>query len=209
VDYDGVRSGDLVNKINAALVKSDWLVLVMTPAALRSQWVTGEVNAALHRVNSKRMKGVIPFVMKKCRESDIPPLWAALHRYDATGDYHLARDGLLQALGLIEPLPQDTDDLPDPFGRTLTNDSWLGRPAFSTVCTWCVHWEPAIRVHVCKAFPKTTMGIPDEIWDGKNLHMEPYGPQPNNITFAPAPEATAIPPELLAAYEQARNKRGA
>jgi hypothetical protein len=107
VDYQGVESGSFVQKINEGLTGRQWLVLVMTNAALGSQWVQNEVNAALHQVTLRRMRGVIPFMMTRCDEAHIPPLWAQLHRYDATRDYETARDGLLRAMGL--PLPSVKD----------------------------------------------------------------------------------------------------
>ena len=85
-----------------------WLVLVMTPAALTSEWVQDEVNAALHQVRGKRMLGVIPFVMTVCDEGLIPALWAHLHRYDATTGYEAVRDGLFAALGLSRSAKPDT-----------------------------------------------------------------------------------------------------
>ncbi len=74
----------------------------MTNAALRSTWVQAEVNAALHQVNIGRMRGVIPIMMTRCDDAVIPPLWAQLHRYDATQDYETAREGLLRAMGLAQ-----------------------------------------------------------------------------------------------------------
>jgi hypothetical protein len=76
VDYQGIASGRFVQKINEGLSGRQWLVLVMTNAALRSTWVQAEVNAAIYQVNSGRMRGVISFVMTRCDEAQIPPLWA-------------------------------------------------------------------------------------------------------------------------------------
>jgi hypothetical protein len=100
VDTERVPSGDFLRKINEGLAGRQWLVLVMTPDALRSTWVQQEVNAALYQVNFSRMLGVIPFMAQACDERDIPPLWAHLHRYDATRDYASALAGLLHALSL-------------------------------------------------------------------------------------------------------------
>jgi Restriction endonuclease/TIR domain len=91
VDTRGLTSGNFIRKISEGLAGRQWLVLIMTPAALGSEWVQEEVDAALYQVKVKGMLGVIPF---------IPPIWAPLHRYDATGSYELARDGLLEAIGL-------------------------------------------------------------------------------------------------------------
>ena len=69
VDYQGVASGSFVQKINEGLSGRQWLVLVMTNAALGSTWVQDEVNAALHQVNLGRMRGVIPLMMTRCDEA--------------------------------------------------------------------------------------------------------------------------------------------
>jgi hypothetical protein len=123
VDYQGVESGSFVQKINEGLTGRQWLVLVMTKAALGSQWVQNEVNAALHQVALGRMHGVIPIMMTRCDDAVIPPLWAQLHRYDASKDYEPARDGLLRALGL--PVPPAKDDQHSPHqevARQMTPD---------------------------------------------------------------------------------------
>ena len=55
-------------------------------------------------------------------------------------------------------------------------------PIYSEVCTRCRHYDrDPERVRQCAAFPD---GIPMEIWQGKNLHREPY-PGDSNIQFAP------------------------
>jgi len=100
VDDARITSDDFIRKINEGLTGRQWLVLVMTPDALRSPWVQGEVNAALLQVRQGRMLGVIPLVAQPCQDADIPPLWATLQYYDAVRGYDTARGGLLSALGL-------------------------------------------------------------------------------------------------------------
>src|SRR6476620_6121288 len=87
VDDVRITSDDFIQKINEGLVGRQWLVLVMTPDALRSPWVQTEVNAALNQVRKGRMFGVIPMMAEPCDDADIPPLLDALHRYDATRNY--------------------------------------------------------------------------------------------------------------------------
>jgi hypothetical protein len=123
VDYQGVSSGSFVQKINEGLSGRQWLVLVMTNAALGSRWVQNEVNAAIHQVNIGRMRGVIPIMMTRCDEAHIPPLWAQLHRYDATKDYEAARDGLLRAMRLSLPPAKDVQHSPrQEVARQMTPD---------------------------------------------------------------------------------------
>jgi len=106
VDTSGITSDDFVKKISEGLAGRQWLVLVMTQAALASPWVQREVNAALNEHTAGRMLGVLPLVMHPCQEHDIPLLWRPLHRIDATRDYQAALAGVLRAFGLAAPAGQ-------------------------------------------------------------------------------------------------------
>jgi TIR domain len=100
VDTSGIPSGSFVAKISEGLAGRQWVVLVMTPEALASPWVRAEVESGLNEYHAGRMLGVIPFVMRPCRDDEIPVLWRTLHRYDATRGYEAGRDQLFVALGL-------------------------------------------------------------------------------------------------------------
>ncbi len=50
------------------------------------------------------------------------------------------------------------------------DDSELAVPTFSSVCTFCQHWNRKSG-RTCKAFPK---GVPMEIWLGENDHRTPF-----------------------------------
>jgi formylglycine-generating enzyme required for sulfatase activity len=123
VDNARITSDDFIKKINEGLTGRQWLVLVMTPDALRSPWVQAEVNAALLQVRQGRMMGVIPLVAQPCNEADIPPLWATLQYYDTMRGYDTARGGLFSALGLtpgrsappVQPAPPTYAAPPDRF----------------------------------------------------------------------------------------------
>jgi hypothetical protein len=105
VDQDGLRDGDIIQRINDALSHADWLILVQTPEAARSQYVNMEVGAALTRVMNGLMQGVIPIIAKPCDLREVPPLWQTLRYYDATQDYPGALTQLEQALGLDKAPP--------------------------------------------------------------------------------------------------------
>lgn len=51
-----------------------------------------------------------------------------------------------------------------------TLDEGHRHSAFSPICSYCIHLTN-IGSHACDAFQR---GIPDEIWNGKNDHTEPY-----------------------------------
>jgi hypothetical protein len=100
VDVEGIRSGNFMQAIDKALAECDWMVLILSPSALESQYVPEETYTALHRVKQGYMKGVIPVLVAQCAPGSIPPQWDVLHRYDATQDYATALAGVVHALGL-------------------------------------------------------------------------------------------------------------
>lgn len=101
VDVTGMDPGNFMERISQALDDSDWLLVVLTPAALASPYVKLEVDAALHRVQQGFMRGVIPVVAEQCAPRSIPALWDILHRFDASSDYNTALMSLLRALGMV------------------------------------------------------------------------------------------------------------
>lgn len=107
VDVAGITHGNFMQRIDEALEHCDWLVLVLTPNALASQYVKDEVYAALHRVKQGYMRDVIPMLAAPCAPGTIPAQWDLLHRYDATQDYAAALAGVLRAVGLppLAPTP--------------------------------------------------------------------------------------------------------
>jgi hypothetical protein len=103
VDTGGITSGSLVAKISTGLAQMQWLVLVMTPASLASEWIRLEVDTAIAEHRAGRMLGIIPLVMLPCKEADIPLLWRTFLHYDATKGYEAGGDGLMRAMGLTLP----------------------------------------------------------------------------------------------------------
>lgn len=87
-------------QLDASLATRDWLVFVLTAAALESPRVRLEVNSALYLVWQKRIHAVIPVVAADFDPFRVPPTWSTLHYYDARRDYPGALSGLLAALGL-------------------------------------------------------------------------------------------------------------
>lgn len=110
VDREDIPEGSLMERINEGLSNAEWLVLVQTPAALRSNFVRAEVNAALTRVMTGLMQGVLPIIAAPCAPQEIPPLWQTLLYYDATQDYAAALAQLVHALGL-DVVPQPSSPL--------------------------------------------------------------------------------------------------
>lgn len=116
VDRQGIHDGSLMERINEGLSDAEWLVLVQTPASLSSHFVRAEVNAALTRVMSGLMQGVLPVIASPCAPQDVPPLWQTLLYYDATQDYSTAFTQLVHALGL--------DVVRQPNSPDISTDQW-------------------------------------------------------------------------------------
>ena len=122
-DVTGIDEGDFIAKINDALRHCEWFVLVLTPHAIASQWVNDEMNAALNRRKQGFIRGVLPLLTAPCAPGSIPPLWDALHRYDATRDY---RGALASILRVVQATGQS---IPEP--SLIPSGSWPlpGEPA--------------------------------------------------------------------------------
>jgi formylglycine-generating enzyme required for sulfatase activity len=129
VDMIGIPPDRFLATITAGFGGRQWLVLVMTPAALASPWVQREVTAALNEHTAGRMLGVLLLVMQPCQEPDIPLHWRTLHRIDATPDYPGVVADLLQALGLPTPAGQPPSPVPTPWTWPLPTDRFPPRLA--------------------------------------------------------------------------------
>lgn len=105
LDSSHMASGDFVARINDALANRDVVVLVLSPAAIQSSWVSQEFNAAIARTQQGLMRPPIVVMARPCRVADIPPLWTVYHRYDASNDYQGALHGVARELGLNTPTP--------------------------------------------------------------------------------------------------------
>lgn len=103
VDTADIKHDDFIKRINEGLRGRQWLILIMTPDSLQSEWVQMEVNAAINRTMQKLMRGVIPVLARNCDPDEIPPTWATLHRYDAMLNYDQALTGLLKLLSVPRP----------------------------------------------------------------------------------------------------------
>lgn len=107
VDDVAIQHGNFPKHISDGLSRSEWLVLVLTPNAIASDWVQEEVFAAIDLVKQKRMRAVIPVLALPTSPESIPPLWGALHRYDATQEYDDALASVLGAVGLPPNVPAE------------------------------------------------------------------------------------------------------
>lgn len=68
-------------------------------------------------------------------------------------------------------------------GKRIIDDRELMRLAYSTVCTFCAHFQPDSKTgrYQCATFGSN---VPDDIWYGRHDHTTPY-PGDNGIQFEP------------------------
>ena len=96
-DSTGDNRGDVVRY---AIEHSDWVVSILSPAAIDSRWLQADISLAIDRANQRQLRGVLLFVAKPCDPGSLPPLWRALERIDASRDYHVGLAALVARLGL-------------------------------------------------------------------------------------------------------------
>lgn len=110
-----------MDRINEALNRCEWFVLVMTPDSLQSNPVKTEMNTAIGMTWTHEIKDIVPIVGKTIKEKTIPGIWRTYHRYDAVKDgYKNAFRGLLTAIGMpvkdplsIRELGHDVKGIPE------------------------------------------------------------------------------------------------
>lgn len=105
LDASHLGAGDFLTAISQALSQRDVLALVLTPAALASQWVPLEVNAAIVRSRQGFMRPPIIVTASSVPLESIPPLWAPFNRIDATTNYSAALPLVFRALGVPPATP--------------------------------------------------------------------------------------------------------
>jgi TIR domain len=110
LDTSHITGGDILDRINKALVGRDLLLLVLSPAALTSDWVPAEVNASIMRSKQKYMRDPVVVIARSVPLKDIPPLWTVYSRIDATRDYDAELPNVLRAIdpSFAIPPPPDT-----------------------------------------------------------------------------------------------------
>ena len=102
-----IRLGEKwVEAINRGLAESSVFVVVLTPAAVDSPWVTDETNAAIMLTN----KGKMRFIPAEVASCDAPPLWELYQWIPFTVRYADGLSALLATLGQGAVAPPCTPD---------------------------------------------------------------------------------------------------
>ena len=82
------------DEIGLALARCNWFLIVLTPAAVRSQWVKRELLFALN--SSRYNRKILPLLRKPCKYSQLSWTLPEFELVDFTGDFETACRQLLR-----------------------------------------------------------------------------------------------------------------
>ncbi|HLJ80401.1 MAG TPA: toll/interleukin-1 receptor domain-containing protein [Ktedonobacterales bacterium] len=80
--------------------RCDWVVVILSPAAIASQWVQTEIALAAEYANRQSLRGALLFAVQPYDPAMLPPAWATLERIDAMRNMTTGLMELLARLGL-------------------------------------------------------------------------------------------------------------
>jgi hypothetical protein len=83
------------DEIGKALKRCDWLVVLLTPAATKSEWVKREVTYAL--IEKRYRNRIIPALVRNCRHQKLSWTLAGMQMVDFRNGFQAGVAGLLAA----------------------------------------------------------------------------------------------------------------
>ena len=101
------------DKIRTALAASDWVLVILSPDAISSQWVRAEVHRALEKKGSR----IVPLLYRDCDPTDLHLRLGLIQHIDYRHDRELARAKLL-GIWQNEPSPKPRRQAP-PAGTSV------------------------------------------------------------------------------------------
>jgi formylglycine-generating enzyme required for sulfatase activity len=196
IDKWMIKVGDsITDKINEGIGASDWLILVLSRASVKSKWVRQEMNAAtIRNIEQGKHAFLLPALIEEC---DIPQLLQDRKYANFKDDPEQAFQELLE---VIQPeadsvsARQDSDPklIHIPPGEFRMGVGWTGYEIIALValliavvsCIGAYAAIPGIR----EAF--TSFGIPSEEANEAPLANTPAPDTPTRIPSTPPPDAS-------------------
>jgi hypothetical protein len=103
-DDQEIRVGDsLTNRIGEALHAYDFIIVVLSPASVKSRWVQKELAEAMMREIKQKKVVVLPVIYRQC---EIPPFLTDQRYADFTGDSDSALNLLVNSIERHHVSPQ-------------------------------------------------------------------------------------------------------
>ena len=86
------------DEIGAALGRCDWVLVLLSPAAVRSRWVKSEL---LYSLRQERLdKRIVPLLLQDCAFDDLSWTLGAMQMIDFRSDYDGGCRALLRTWGI-------------------------------------------------------------------------------------------------------------
>lgn len=86
------------DEIGAALGRCDWVLVLLSPASVRSRWVKSEL---LYSLRQERLdKRIVPLLLQDCAFDDLSWTLGAMQMIDFRSDYDSGCRALLQTWGI-------------------------------------------------------------------------------------------------------------
>jgi Domain of Unknown Function (DUF1080)/TIR domain len=101
-DNETISDAQFMTFLNRELPRCQYLILVQTPAALKSLRVQTAVNMALTMAAQNRIRNVLRLIAIHPDGKEAQPQWSAERTFDASTDYPRARDKLFLELDLLK-----------------------------------------------------------------------------------------------------------
>lgn len=86
------------DEIGRALRRCDWFVLILSPAAVRSEWVKRELFYALQK--SRYRKRIVPLMSRACKYERLSWTLGSIQQIDFTSDFDAGCRDLLRVWGI-------------------------------------------------------------------------------------------------------------
>ena len=98
-----IKVGDsIIEKVTKALSKNDYFLIILSPDAIRSEWLKKELNISVIQQLNKQSITILPVLYKQCQ---LPDIISDLKYANFLTDYYTGFHEILAALGMIDPIP--------------------------------------------------------------------------------------------------------
>jgi hypothetical protein len=140
-------------QIRAALARSDWFVVVLSPDAQRSPWVQAETHWALEHMAGR----VVPVMRRSCHPAETHLLLGTVRCIDFRADPALGVRQLLAALD-DDPRGKETAVMPKPRLDQLAATAPVARPRFAALTLHVLLPGGAGREQRLRIFNRAVLG---------------------------------------------------
>jgi TIR domain-containing protein len=174
LDIEQLGAGNFQQRISEALEGCEWFVLVLTRAALASQWVRQEVDAANALKHSGQISDLIFFQAGPLQYRELPALWGVFNIFDATADYAAACDRAMKAIGIVveEPTPPWPALDMGPDSESDRFESSRGEPRWSVELDRGPLWTTEPNSGLGQSVvPKSRSGLPSGRYNRKDAEV--------------------------------------